>query len=118
MAWVSYPNLMPTYSVMKSLFQLQVEKPMHLDMAIINRSRPSCECVKLQLDLVVDMIKYVELKIVGGNEESRIKKIKMQYNFLQKYCKNYKPKGKNKKRIHGTAFVVEKGKSRRSFKRG
>lgn len=44
MAWISFPNLLPTYFVKECLFSLAyaVGKPMHLDLATINRTRPSC----------------------------------------------------------------------------
>ncbi|KAG5611139.1 hypothetical protein H5410_022420 [Solanum commersonii] len=42
-AWISFTDLKPTYFVKESLFSLAlaVGKPLHLDMATINKTRPS-----------------------------------------------------------------------------
>lgn len=49
MAWVSFPNLLPTFFVKESLFLLAsaVGKTIHLDMATINKTRPSYARVKV-----------------------------------------------------------------------
>lgn len=40
MAWISFPDLKPTYFVKESIFSLAsaVGKPLHLDMATINKT--------------------------------------------------------------------------------
>ncbi|KAJ8571072.1 hypothetical protein K7X08_038044 [Anisodus acutangulus] len=45
MAWISFPNLLPTYFVKEYLFTLAstVGKPLQLDMTTINKTRPSCD---------------------------------------------------------------------------
>jgi len=49
MAWISFPDLKPTFFVKESIFSLAtaVGKPIHLDMATINKRRPSCARVKV-----------------------------------------------------------------------
>lgn len=44
MAWISFPDLMPTFFVKDSLFSLTspVGKLIHLDMTTINKAKPSC----------------------------------------------------------------------------
>ncbi|KAH0748041.1 hypothetical protein KY290_027273 [Solanum tuberosum] len=56
MAWISFPNLLPTYFGKESLFSLAaaVGKPLHLDLAMINKTRPSCAKVKVLVDLLAD----------------------------------------------------------------
>lgn len=55
-------------------------------MATINKTRPSCARVKVQVDLSTKMLKFVEVKVVNGKtKESRVEQIKIQYNFLPKY---------------------------------
>lgn len=48
-AWISFPYLWPTFLIKESLFSLAsiVGKPIHLDMDIINETRPSCARVKV-----------------------------------------------------------------------
>lgn len=44
MAWISFPNLLPTYFVKEALLSLAsaVGTPLHLDLATVNKTRPSC----------------------------------------------------------------------------
>ncbi|XP_070040107.1 uncharacterized protein [Nicotiana tomentosiformis] len=59
MAWISFPGLLPTFFVKECLFSLAsaVGKPMHLDMATRNKTRPSCARVKVLVDLLADLPK-------------------------------------------------------------
>lgn len=67
MAWISFPGLLPTFFVKECLFSLAsaVGKPLHLDMAIINKIRPSCARVKVLVDLLVDHPKKVRMDIIN-----------------------------------------------------
>lgn len=58
----------------ESLFSITsaVGKPLQLDMATINNTRPSCARVKVQVDLLFNFSKHVEMEIM--NEHT--KKIK------------------------------------------
>lgn len=62
MVWISFPGLLPTYFVKECLFSLAsaVGKPLHLDMATINKTRPSCVRVKILVDLLADCLKRSE----------------------------------------------------------
>ena len=57
MAWISFPNLLPTFFVKESLFTMAsaVGKPLQLDLATINKTRPSCARVKVQVDLLAEL---------------------------------------------------------------
>lgn len=93
MSWISFPNLKTTYIVKESLFSLAsaVENLIHLDMATVNKTRPSFAWVKFQVDLLVEFPKFVEMEIVkSSTNESRIEKFKIRYDFLPKYCKHCK----------------------------
>ncbi|MCE2055181.1 hypothetical protein HAX54_042138 [Datura stramonium] len=48
MAWISFPNLLPTFFSKETLFSLAsaVEEPMQLDVATLNKIRPICARVK------------------------------------------------------------------------
>ncbi|KAH0715026.1 hypothetical protein KY284_007931 [Solanum tuberosum] len=64
-----------------------VGNPLHLGMATINKTRPSCARVKVQVDLLVVFSKFVEMKIVNeGTKKSRIERVKIHYDLLPKYC--------------------------------
>ncbi|KAK4737031.1 hypothetical protein R3W88_000728 [Solanum pinnatisectum] len=96
MAWISFPDLKPTFFVKESIFSLAhaIGKPLHFDSATINKTRPSCARVKVQVDLLADLPKFVELEIVNeAAETSRIEKVKVQYDMLPKYCKECKLQG-------------------------
>ncbi|KAK4723910.1 hypothetical protein R3W88_026689 [Solanum pinnatisectum] len=96
MAWISFPDLKPTYFVKEALFSLAaaVGKPLHLDMATINKTRPSCARVKVQVNLLFDFPKYVEMEIINEmTMETRMERVKIQYDMLPKYCKQCKVQG-------------------------
>lgn len=93
MTWISFPDQKPTYFVKEALFSLAtvVGKPLHLDMATINKTRPSCARVKVQVDLLCDFPKHVEMEIINAaKKKSRLEKVKIQYYMLPKYCKQCK----------------------------
>ncbi|KAG5594237.1 hypothetical protein H5410_035469 [Solanum commersonii] len=99
MAWISFPDLWPTFFVKESLFSLAsaVGKPIQLDMATINKTRPSCARVKVQVNLLVDLPKFVELEIEDPiSQSSRVERIKVLYDVLPRYCKKCKLQGHNK----------------------
>ncbi|XP_049364228.1 uncharacterized protein LOC125828976 [Solanum verrucosum] len=96
MAWISFPDLKPTFFVKESIFSLAyaIGKPLQLDSATINKTRPSCARVKVQVDLLCDLPNFVELEVVNEvAATSRIERIKVQYDMLPKYCKECKLQG-------------------------
>ncbi|KAH0706296.1 hypothetical protein KY285_012268 [Solanum tuberosum] len=98
MAWISFPDLWPTFFGREAIFLLAsaVGKPIQLDTATIKKTRPSCARVKVQLELLGDLPKYVELE--SDNEEktsSSVEKVKVVYDMLPKYCRRCKLQGHN-----------------------
>lgn len=88
MAWISFPNLLPTFFVKECLFSLAsaVGKPLHLNMETINKTRPSYDCVKVLVDLLADLLKKVRMDIENDTtREVRTEWIKIQYDFMPKY---------------------------------
>lgn len=65
MTWVSFPNLLPIYFVEEVLVSLasSVCTLMHLDMAIINKTRPSCAKDKVLVDLMSILPDHVRMNI-------------------------------------------------------
>ncbi|KAH0692908.1 hypothetical protein KY290_021060 [Solanum tuberosum] len=96
LAWISFPDLKPTYFVKESIFSLAttVGKPLQLDMATINKTRPSCARVKVQVDLMSEFPRFIEMDIMNEDTKvSRIEQVKIQYDFLPKYCTHCKVQG-------------------------
>ncbi|KAH0666513.1 hypothetical protein KY285_027719 [Solanum tuberosum] len=96
MAWISFPELRPTFFVEESIFSLAstVGKPLRLDVATINKTRPSCARVKVQVNLLADLPKVIELEVRNEDTKtSRVEKVKIQYDFLPKYCQTCKLQG-------------------------
>uniref|UniRef100_M1CST3 Uncharacterized protein n=1 Tax=Solanum tuberosum TaxID=4113 RepID=M1CST3_SOLTU len=96
MAWISFPKLRPTLFVKESIFSLAsvVGKPLLLDVATINKTRPSCARVKVQVDLLADLPKVIELEVRNEDTDtSRVEKVKIQYDLLPKYCQTCKLQG-------------------------
>lgn len=63
-----------------------VKTSFHVDMTTINKTRPSYAKVKVQVDLLFDFFKFVELEVV--NEAiylSKVEIVKVQYDMLHKY---------------------------------
>ncbi|XP_060183026.1 uncharacterized protein LOC132612979 [Lycium barbarum] len=96
MAWISFPNLLPTFFVKNALFSLAsvVGKPLHLDMATINKTRPNFARLKVLVDLGAKLPKVVNMNITDEkNGKSRLIKVQIQYDVLPKYCKRCKLQG-------------------------
>ncbi|XP_060183050.1 uncharacterized protein LOC132613004 [Lycium barbarum] len=91
MVWISFPNLLPTFFVKESLFTLAsaVGKPIQLDAATINKTRPNSARVKVQVDLLADFPKSVWMDIEDDvTKDIRSIKVNIQYDYLPKYCIN------------------------------
>ncbi|KAH0706313.1 hypothetical protein KY285_012270 [Solanum tuberosum] len=70
--WISFLDLLPTFFVNEVLFSLAavVGKPLQLDLATINKTRPSCARVKVQMDLLDEKPEVVQMqgmeKMIAG----------------------------------------------------
>jgi len=81
--WISFPNLLPTFFVKEVLFSLAsvVGKPLQLDLATINKPRPSCARVKVQVDLLAEKPEFVQMQLEDENTfENRVVTVKIQYD--------------------------------------
>ncbi|KAG5596028.1 hypothetical protein H5410_037260 [Solanum commersonii] len=61
--WISFPDLLPTFFVKEVLFSLAsvVGKPLQLDLTTINKTRPSCARMKVQLNLLTEKPEFVQM---------------------------------------------------------
>ncbi|KAG5631911.1 hypothetical protein H5410_003628 [Solanum commersonii] len=59
MAWISFLSLPPIFFGKEAVFSLVavVEKPVQVDMATQNKTRPSCARVKVEVDMMGDFPK-------------------------------------------------------------
>lgn len=114
---ISFPNLLPIYFVNEYLFSLAsaVGTPLHLYMATINKTRPSCARVKVQVDLLADLPKRMRMNIENEvNGMIRTKCVKIQYDYIPKYCRECKLQGHNEeecRRLH-PELVEDNGKGK------
>ncbi|KAG5628245.1 hypothetical protein H5410_013463 [Solanum commersonii] len=72
-----------------------VGKPLQVDMATSNKTRPSCARVNVEVDLMMDFPKRVNIGIKKKNGEILAKWITIKYDYLLKYCKNCTLQGHN-----------------------
>lgn len=96
LTWISFPNLLFNFYVKEALFTLAsaVEKPLHLDMAIVNKTRRSYLRVKVQDNLLFAFPKHVNMEIENESTcTARNEKAMIQYDFLSKYCTKCKIQG-------------------------
>lgn len=78
--------------------------PLHLDMATINKTRPSCARVKVQVDLLAELPKRVRMDIKNeATGEIRTEWVKIHYDYIPKCCKECRLQGDNEeecRRLH------------------
>ncbi|KAH0755697.1 hypothetical protein KY290_025967, partial [Solanum tuberosum] len=99
MAWISFPNLLPTFFVEECLFSLAlaIGKPIHLDQATINKTRPSCARVKVLVDRKSDFPKAIQMNIDNIEMgEIRSNMVVIQYDYVPKYYFECKMQGHDK----------------------
>ncbi|KAK6773948.1 hypothetical protein RDI58_029187 [Solanum bulbocastanum] len=95
-AWISFPNLLPTYFVKECLLSLAsaVGKPMQLDLATINKTRPSCARVKVLVDLKGDFPKSITMDMENEvTGEVLMEEIHIRYDYVPFYCDVCKMQG-------------------------
>ncbi|KAK4337527.1 hypothetical protein RND71_042014 [Anisodus tanguticus] len=85
--WLSFPNLPPNFYVPSILFSIAsaVGKPIAIDAATLNKTRPSCARVKVEADLLQEHPQKYNIQIMNGEEMETIS-YKIRYDFLPKYC--------------------------------
>ncbi|KAF3654584.1 hypothetical protein FXO38_15069, partial [Capsicum annuum] len=96
MAWIYFPDLLPTFFVREYLFILAsaVGKPIHLDTITINKTQPSCAKVYVQVNLAAKLPDSMELEVKNVKpNETRIQKVKIQYDMFPNYYHTYKLQG-------------------------
>ncbi|KAH0689149.1 hypothetical protein KY289_016507 [Solanum tuberosum] len=87
-AWISFPSLPPNVFGNETLFSMAaaVEKPLQVDMAMKNQTRPSCARVKVEADLLSELPKRISIGMRQPNGNVQEKWIKIKYDYIHKYC--------------------------------
>ncbi|KAK6795475.1 hypothetical protein RDI58_008928 [Solanum bulbocastanum] len=88
-AWISFPDLPPNFFAKEAIFSIAsaVGKPLTMDMATKNQTRPSCARVKIKVDLIATLPQRVKINEENDNTgKIKSKWIKVQYDCIPKYC--------------------------------
>ncbi|WMV10025.1 hypothetical protein MTR67_003410 [Solanum verrucosum] len=87
-AWISFPSLPPNFFGKETLFSMAaaVGKPLQVDMATKNQTRPSCAHVKVEVDLLSEFPKRISIGMRQPNKDMQEKWIKIKYDYMPKYC--------------------------------
>uniref|UniRef100_M1DGV0 Uncharacterized protein n=1 Tax=Solanum tuberosum TaxID=4113 RepID=M1DGV0_SOLTU len=98
--WRGYLSLTycPLFFVKECLFSLVVAvgKPLQIDQATANKSRPSCARVKVLVDLKKNFPKVVQMNIENeATGEVRYNMVAIKYDYVPKYCFDCKMQGHN-----------------------
>ncbi|KAH0633248.1 hypothetical protein KY284_036034 [Solanum tuberosum] len=87
-AWISFPSLPPIFFGKEAVFSLAVAvgKPLQVDMATRNQTRPSCARVKVEVDLLREFPKRIKIGMRMKTDEVVEKWVKIKYDYVPKYC--------------------------------
>lgn len=88
-AWISFPALPPNFFGEDAIFSLAaaVDKPLQVDLATKNQSRPSCARVKVEMDLLKEFPRRIKVCVKNGENPVLEKWFRIRYDYLPKYCK-------------------------------
>ncbi|KAH0749597.1 hypothetical protein KY290_028829 [Solanum tuberosum] len=88
-AWISFPSLPSNFFGRETVFSLAaaVGKPLQVDMATRNQTRPSCARVKVEVDLLGEFPKRINRCMKKTNGEVMEKWVRIKYDYVPKYCK-------------------------------
>ncbi|PHT29725.1 hypothetical protein CQW23_30701 [Capsicum baccatum] len=88
-ARISMPDLPPNFFTKDAIFSigLAVGKPLTVDMATKNHTRPSCARVKVEVDLVAKLPQRIRINEENEvTEQIKSKWVQIQYDYMPKYC--------------------------------
>ncbi|WMV30685.1 hypothetical protein MTR67_024070 [Solanum verrucosum] len=88
-AWISFPTLPPNFFGRETMFSLATAagKPLQVDMATRNQTRPSCARVKVEVDLLGEFPKRIKIGMKKTNGEVMETWVRIKYDYIPKYCK-------------------------------
>ncbi|XP_059284937.1 uncharacterized protein LOC132038265 [Lycium ferocissimum] len=94
-AWISFPELPPNFFAKEAVFSMatSVGKPLTVDLATANKTRPSCAKVKVEVDLLATLPKRINIAEEDESGIIKSKWVRINYDYLPKYCKHCKLQG-------------------------
>lgn len=94
-AWISFLSLPPNFFVKEAIFSLAaaVGKPLQVDMATKNQTRPSYARVKVKVDLLGEFPKRINIGVRTASGEVVEKCFDIKYDYMPKYCAKCKLQG-------------------------
>ncbi|KAH0639802.1 hypothetical protein KY285_036388 [Solanum tuberosum] len=101
-AWISFLALPPKNFGKEAVFSLAavVRKPLQVDMATKNQTRPSCARVKVEVDLLREFPKLIKIEMRMQNKELVEKWVKIKYDYVPKYCQTCMIQGHNEEQCY------------------
>ncbi|XP_059302334.1 uncharacterized protein LOC132054308 [Lycium ferocissimum] len=99
-AWISFPSLPPNYFVKEAVFSLAsaVGKPLQVDMATANKTRPSCARVKVEVNLLSELPKRINIGMKKKSTGEIVDKwIKINYDYEEEQSSDKEQEKNNKK---------------------
>ncbi|XP_016546560.2 uncharacterized protein LOC107846788 [Capsicum annuum] len=101
-AWISFPSLPPNLFGKETVFPLAlaVERPLQVDLAMKNQTRPSYARVKVEVDLLGEFPTCINVGVKKQNKEVSEKWITIKYDYVPKYCKTFMIQGHNEQQCY------------------
>lgn len=90
--WISMSYFPPNIFAKQESYPIDsiVGKPLAVDMETRKQTIPSCTRVKVEVDLVVKLAQRVKINEEDDmTGEIKYKWIKIKYDYIPKYCKEY-----------------------------
>lgn len=112
-AWISLPYLPLNYFLKEAIFSMAtvIGKPLQVDMATKNQTRPNCARVKVEVDLLTEFSQRISIGMRKKDSRETVKRwIKNKYDYVPKYCMRCKLQGHNAKEcflIHPELYKKE-----------
>ncbi|KAF3643159.1 hypothetical protein FXO37_22128 [Capsicum annuum] len=97
MVWISFPSLPPNFFAREAVLSLAIAigKPLQVDLATQNKTRSSCARVKVEIDLLGEFLKRINIGMRKKTGKVVEKWIHIKYDYMPKYCKKCKLQGHN-----------------------
>ncbi|XP_049344712.1 uncharacterized protein LOC125809115 [Solanum verrucosum] len=98
--WISLPALPPNFLGKEPVFSMAattVGKPLHVDMTTLNKTHPSCTRVKVELDMLGEFPKCINVGMRKKSRKVLERWVTIKYDYVPKYFKTCKLQGHNEK---------------------
>ncbi|KAG5579777.1 hypothetical protein H5410_050404 [Solanum commersonii] len=96
--WISLSTLPPNFLGKEPVFSMAattVGKPLHVDMITLNKTHPSCTRVKVELDMLGEFPKRINVGMRKKSRKVLERWVTIKYDYVPKYFKTSKLQGHN-----------------------